>query len=126
MNIEKLNNCLSEMDTLTKVDLSTEGLLLFLVFNCFDGGFYENVELKIEIKGLELLHLPFLANGHFKFIALYGDARLERISGDYMEYDPQVYKFIIDDSDIGFYVSFQELEWSVSGPGTKNKYELAC
>ncbi len=100
-----------------------EDLTLTLKFNCFDGGCYENVELKVCFSNPELIYLPFMASGEFQFVELHGKDRLSRVPENYLEYDPKVFKLIIG-VDNGFYVSCNEIDWYVSGSGVKNKHEL--
>jgi hypothetical protein len=124
MTIERLNQCLSEMDNLTKIFTDYDSLKLTLVFNCYGGGCYENVTLHVTFNDPQLINMPFLASGEFKFIELNSNERAALIPHDYLETNPTVFSIIVDGKDEGFYVAFDELEWFVSGSGIKNRHEL--
>lgn len=124
MTIERLNKCLSEMDNLTHILTDYNALTLSLVFNCYEGGYYENVTLSVVFKDPTLFNLPFCASGNFKILALGKDEIAKRIPYDYLETNPTVLIIRVNDNDEGFYVACDQMEWSVSGSGAKNNHEL--
>lgn len=124
MTLERLNQCLYEMDNLTHIFTDYNALTLSLVFNCYKGGYYENVTLSVVFKYPALFNLPFCASGNFKILELGKNEITQRIPYDYLETNPTVFVITVNDKDEGFYVACDQMEWSVSGSGTQNQHEL--
>lgn len=124
MTLERLNQCLSEMDNLSHIFTDYNALTLSLVFNCYKGGYYENVTLSVVFKDPTLFNLPFCASGSFEILALGKDEIAKRIPYGYLETNPNIFVITADDTDEDFYVACDQIEWSVSGSGTKNNHEL--
>jgi hypothetical protein len=46
--LDKLNRCLSEIDTLSRVKFDYDNVIAEIGFNCFTGGQYEDVDLVLK------------------------------------------------------------------------------
>ena len=124
MTLERLNQCLSEMDNLTHIFTDYNALTLSLVFHCYKGGYYENVTLSVVFTDPALFSLPFCASGNFKLFELSKNEMTRRLPYDYLETNPTVFVITVNDKDEGFYVAGDQMEWAVSGSGTQNNHEL--
>ena len=124
MTLERLNKCLSEMDNLTHICADYNALTLSIVFNCYGGGYYENVILSVVFQDPAFFNLPFSASGDFKILELSKNEMTQRRPYDYLETTPTVFVITVNDKDEGFYVACDQMEWSVSGSGTQNNNEL--
>jgi len=125
MDLAKLNQCLSYMDILTKVDLDYQNTTAKIVFNCFSGGQYEDVELVLKLDVPYYFHLPFALSGEFQIIEC-TPAELEQLVGsEYYEGYYSAIRLIVDNKMTNFYCCCYDVEWSLSGAQTLSEHELA-
>jgi hypothetical protein len=126
LEIEKLNNCLKEMDALWRVKPNYEDVSLTLLFHCQNGGQYENVSLSIRLEDPYSFHLPFAQNGDFYAEVLDIEEARSFIPDEYHESNLKVLLVHIDEFEKPFYCAFSELTWSAQGPQTLNEHELCA
>lgn len=122
--IDKLNKCLKEMDTLSKVHLDYEKMTLQINFNCFNGGHYEDVTLSMIFEDPCFYHLPYSMEADFRV----SEERLEdtqhKIPKKYLAPLWRVLTFHVDGLS-EFYCCFTDMTWQVSGGGfVLNPHEL--
>lgn len=124
MNVEKLNKCIMEMDTLSRVLLNYDDASLSLLFHCRDGGQYENVLLCIRLEDPYAYHLPFAQYGEFKVEVLEPLRARGFIPDEYHESNLNALRIHIKGMSEKYYCSFSGLTWFVEGPQALNEHEL--
>ena len=125
MEIEKLNACLAEMDTLSKVFIDYETVSAEIRFNCLSGGAHENVNLYMKLSDPLYYQLPFSLEGEFQVTILPPDKLNQILPHEFCEPNLKALCISVEGKNVFFYCCFTELEWSVSGGGTIiNEHEL--
>ena len=125
MELEKLNKCMSEMDTLSRVTFDYDNVSAEIRFNCYSGGQYEDVDLSLNLEDPLYYQLPFSIEGEFQVFEYSANEVKNIIPEEFYEPQLRTLGIKVNGKASGFYCCFSNIEWSVSGGGfIKNKHEL--
>lgn len=125
MDLEKLNLCLSEMDTLSKIVFDYDRVEVEIRFNCYSGGQYEDVDLVLTLEDPYYYHLPFTLEGQFQIAECSPGEVKKLVPNNCYESELKALDIKITGESSGFYSCFSNITWSVSGGGSiKNAHEL--